>query len=126
MWEFFDRCGMGPEEFIEHRATLGGLTHAGEAGQVKRSVIHRYRFPEQTHEIEAGDSPKNPETAESDDLQRGFCGTVVALDEAARTIDLKRGRKSPVPHPAALVPLETVNSNVLRESLLRLAREVAG
>ena len=125
-WEFFDRCEMGPAEFVEHRATLGGLTCAGEAGQVKRSVIHRYRFPEQTHEIEVGDSPKNPDTAESDDLQRGFCGTVVALDEAGRTIDLKRGRKSPVPHPGALVPLDTVNSSVLRESLLRLGREVAG
>ena len=124
-WEFFDRCGMGPEEFVEHRATLGGLTGAGEAGQVKRSVIHRYRFPEQTHEIEVGDTPKNPDTAESADLQRGFCGTVVALDESARTIDLKRGRNSPVPHPAALVPLDTVNSKVLRESLLRLAREAA-
>ena len=124
-WEFFDRCKMGPEEFVEHRATLGGLHYAGEAGQVKRSLIHRYRFPEQTHEIEIGDTPKNPETAETDDLQRGFCGTVLALDEAGRTIDLKRGRNSPVPHPAALVPLDTVNSKVLRESLLRLAREVA-
>ena len=57
---------------------------------MKRSVIHRYRFPEQSHEIEVGDSPKNPATAESDELKRGFCGTVVALDETAGTIDLKR------------------------------------
>ncbi|MCY4027212.1 MAG: TM0106 family RecB-like putative nuclease [Acidobacteria bacterium] len=124
-WEFFDRCGMGPEELVEHRATLGGLTYTGAVGQIKRSTVHRYRFPEQTHEIEVGDTPKNPETAETDDLQRGFCGTVFALDEAGRTIDLKRGRNSPVPHPAALVPLDTVNSKVLRESLLRLAGEVA-
>ena len=123
-WEFFDRCGLGPEELIEHRATLGGLTYAGAVEEVKRSTVHRYRFPEQTHEIAVGDSPKNPDTAESDDLQRGFCGTVLALDEAARTIDLKRGRKSPVPHPAALVPLDAVNSKVLQESLLRLAQEV--
>ena len=124
-WEFFDRCGMGPEELVEHRATLGGLTYTGAVEQIKRSTVHRYRFPEQTHEIEVGDTPKNPETAETDDLQRGFCGTVFAVDEAGRTIDLKRGRNSPVPHPAALVPLDTVNSNVLRASLLRLAREVA-
>ena len=123
-WEFFDRCGMGPEQLVEHRATLGGLTCAGAVEEVKRSTIHRYRFPEQTHEIEVGDSPKNPATAESDELQRGFCGTVFALDETARTIDLKRGRNSPVPHPAALVPLDAVISGVLRESLLRLAREV--
>ena len=124
-WEFFDRCGFSAEEHVADRATLGALRYVGEAGQVKRSVVHRYRFPEQAHEIEAGDSPKNPDTAESDERKRGFCGTVVALDEAERTIDLKRGRNSPVPHPSALVPLDAVNSQVLRDGLLRLGREVA-
>ena len=42
--------------------------------EMKRSVVHRYRFPEQTHEIGIGDSPKNPDTAESDDLKRGSAG----------------------------------------------------
>ena len=123
-WEFFDRCGFSAEEHVADRATLGTLNYVGEAGQVKRSIVHRYRFPEQTHEIEVGDSPKNPDTAESDKLKRGFCGTVVALDEAERTIDLKRGRTSLVPHPNALVPLDAVNSQVLRGSLLRLGRDM--
>ena len=46
---------------------------------------------------------------------------MVALDETAGTIDLKRARSSPVPHPAALVPLDNVQNTVLRESLARLA-----
>ena len=124
-WEFFDRCGFSAEEHVGSRATLGALSYVGEVGQVKKSIVHRYRFPEQTHEIEVGDSPKNPDTAESDERKRGFCGTVVALDEAERTIDLKRGRNSPVPHPTALVPLDAVNSQVLRGSLLRLGRDMA-
>ena len=125
-WEFFHRCGFTEEEHgcsrrsppVESRATLGALTYDGEAGQVKRSVIHRYRFPEQPHEIEVGDSPKNPDTAESDELKRGFCGTVVELDETAGTIDLKRGRSSPVPHPAALVPLANVQNRRRRPGCL--------
>ena len=124
-WEFFDRCGFNAEEHVADRAMLGALRYVGEVGQVKRSIVHRYRFPEQTHEIEVGDSPKNPDTAESDELKRGFCGTVVALDEAERTIDLKRGCNSPVPHPTALVPLDAVNSQVLRDSLLRLGWNMA-
>ena len=124
-WEFFDRCGFSAEEHVASRATLGALGYVGEVGQVKRSIVHRYRFPEQTHEIELGDAPKNPDTAESDELKRGFSGTVVALNEAERTIDLKRGRNSPVPHPTALVPLDAVNSQVLRDSLLRVGREAA-
>ena len=123
-WEFFHRCGLSEEELVADRATLGALTYVGEAGQVKRSVVHRYRFPDQPHEIEVGDSPKNPATAESDEQRRGFCGEVVALDDVAATIDLKRGRASSVPHPRALVPLDNVGAGVLRESLLRLAREV--
>ena len=120
-WEFFHRCDFTEEEHVESRATLGALTYEGEAGQVKRSVIHRYRFPNQPHDVKVGGSPKNPATAE-----RGSCGTVVALDETAGTIDLKRGRNSPAPHPSALVPLDNVPNTVLRESLARLAEAVAG
>ena len=123
-WEFFHRCGFTEEEHVESRATLGALTYDCEVEQVKRSVVHRYRFSEQPHEIKVGDSPKNPDTAESDELKRGFCGTVVALDETAGTIDLKRARSSPVPHPVALVPLDNVQNKVLRESLARLAEAV--
>ena len=123
-WEFFHRCGFTEEEHVESRATLGAMTHDGVVEEMKRSVVHRYRFPQQTHEIGIGDSPKNPDTAESDDLKRGFCGTVVDIDETTRTIDLKRGRNSPVPHPTALVPLDIVNDRALRESLARLAEDV--
>ena len=124
-WEFFDRCGLKGDEFIEHRVTLGRLTYAGEAGRVRRSIVHRYRFPEQAHDIRTDDSPKNPATAESAEFRWGFCGTVAKVDDAARTIDLKRGSNSPVPHPEALIPLEVVNSGVLHESLTRLAGDVA-
>ena len=120
-WEYFHRCGFTEEEHVESRATVGALTYDGEAGHVKRSVIHRYRFPEQPHDIKVGDSPKNPATAESDELKRGSCGTVVALNEPAGTIDLKRGRNSPVPHPTALVPFDKIPNTVLRESLARIA-----
>ncbi len=124
-WEFFDRCGLKGDEFIEHRVTLGGLTYAGEIERVKRSIVHRYRFPEQAHDLARNDSPKNPATAESAEFRWGFCGTVAEVDDAARTIDLKRGSNSPVPHPEALIPLEVVNSGVLHESLTRLAGDVA-
>ena len=124
-WEFFDRCGLRGEEFIENRATLGGLTYVGETGRVKRSIVHRYRFPEQAHDIRTDDSPKNPATAESAEFKWGFCGTVAEVDDAAKTIDLKRGSNSPVPHPEALIPLEVVKSGVLQASLVRLATDVA-
>lgn len=48
-----------------------------------------------------------------------------AIDDHNRTVDLKRGATSTVPHPAALIPFDIVNSEVLRSSLLRLAFWVA-
>ncbi|MCY3842441.1 MAG: TM0106 family RecB-like putative nuclease, partial [Acidobacteria bacterium] len=126
-WEFFHRCGFTEEEHVQDRATLGALTYVGEAGLVKRSVIHRYRFPEQTHEIKVGKSKavQNPVTVESEEQGKGYCGEVVALDESDRTVDLKRSRTSPVPHPRALVPLDRVPPTAQRESVIRLARRVA-
>ena len=73
-WEFFHRCGFTEEEHVESRATIGALAYNGAVEDVKKSVVHRYHFPEQTHEIAIGDSPKNPDTAESDELKRGSCG----------------------------------------------------
>ena len=124
-WEFFHRCGFTEEEHVDDRGTLGGLTYVGEAGQVKKSVVHRYRFPEQTHEIKVGDKPQNPATFESHEHGRGSCGQVVELDEDAWTLDLKRGRNSTVPHPRVLVPLDRVPPVAMQESILRLAQAVA-
>ena len=118
-WEFFERCGFTAEEHVEDSSTLGGLRWTGEEPRrEKRSFIHRYRYPAQPHEIEVGDAPRDPATGKS-------AGTVVALDDAAGVIELKRGVASDAPDPFALVPLDHVNARVLAESLQRLAQAVA-
>ena len=101
------------------RADLRGRGRAGE--EVRRPSLP---LPRAAARDRGRRLPKNPATAESCDLKRGFCGTVVALDETTGTIDLKRGRGSPVPHPTALVPFDNVPNKVLRESLARLAEAV--
>ena len=50
---------------------------------------------------------------------------MVALDDHNRTIDLKRGAASDVPHPTALVPFDIVGSTVLSDSLFPFASSVA-
>ena len=117
-WEYFERCSRTAEEHVEDRVTLGGLRHTGEVARVSRSVIHRYHFPPQRHDFEVGDAPHDPATGSS-------AGTVMALDDQAGTIDLKRGARSMTPHPTALVPLDNVRAGVLADSLYRLAQAVA-
>ena len=64
-------------------------------GQVKKSVVRRFRFPPQEHKFSAGGTACDPDT----DKQ----WTVCDVDDARGTIDLKMGSTYSGPWPAALV-----------------------
>jgi predicted RecB family nuclease len=117
-WEYFRLCELSDEELQEDRNALGGLAYVAEVDHIKRSTVHRYSFPPQDHAIDRAHEVHDPTTGHS-------AGTVVAFDEHNRTIDLKRGTASQVPHPTALVPFDIVGSTVLSDSLFRLASYVA-
>ncbi len=105
-------------ERVVEREPIGCLTLVGKVGDDKRSATYRYSFPEQEYEIEAGTVVTDPATGRSP-------GTIVALDEAAGTIDIKRGLSSTAPHPTSLVPCDYVSTVPLRDSLLRTGEWVA-
>jgi predicted RecB family nuclease len=118
-WRFFYLMNdLTDEERVAEREPIGKLEPAGRVGESARSVVFRYRFPEQEHEIEAGTEVADPATGKSP-------GIVVALDEARGTLDLRRGRNSTAPHPTSLVPSGHVPTKVLRDSLLRVGEWVA-
>ncbi len=115
-WEYFRLCELSDEELQEDRNALGGLVYVGEVDHIKRSIVHRYSFPPQDHAIDRAHEVHDPRTGNS-------AGEVVAIDDHNRTIDLKRGAASHVPHPTALVPFDIVDSTVLSDSLFRIASE---
>jgi uncharacterized protein len=117
-WEYFRLRDLPDDELQEDKSALGGLVYVGEVGRVKKSIIHRYSFPPQDHAIDRALEVRDPRTEKSP-------GTIVAIDDRNRTIDLKRGAGSKVPHPTSLIPYDIVNSVVLRDSLFRLASWVA-
>jgi len=117
-WEYYRLCELTDQELQEDRSALGGLVYVDVVAETKRSFIHRYRFPLQDHAIKLDRNVHDPRTQDS-------AGTVVAIDERALTIDLKRGKSSKVPHPSALIPHDIINAKVLRESLLQLGSWVA-
>jgi predicted RecB family nuclease len=117
-WEYFRLCELSDEELQEDRNALGGLVYVGEVDHIKRSIVHRYTFPPQDHAIDRAHEVHDPRTQHR-------AGEVVALDDHNRTIDLKRGAASGVPHPTALVPYDIVDSTVLSDSLFRIASRVA-
>jgi predicted RecB family nuclease len=118
-WEYFNRCDYSDDEFITDRATLGGLVYVGEVEKVKKSTIHRYRFPLQDTTIERALELRDPKTKKP-------TGDLHAIDYEALTIDLKRGPSlADAPHPTALVPYDIINAKAMRESLLQLGGWVA-
>jgi uncharacterized protein len=116
-WQYFAHLEYTDEELLEDRSTLGGLSYEGVVDRVKQSLVHRYRFSPQEHDFRAEDTPRDPATG-------GSVGTVVAVDGSRGTIDLKRGVRSDVPHPSALIPFDHVDTRVQRDSLLALAESV--
>jgi predicted RecB family nuclease len=118
-WRYFHlKDELTDDERLAEREPLAGLQYVGAVDTVKRSTVHRYRFPPQDHAIRVGKEPHDPVTGRA-------AGTVVALDDMAGTIDLMRGNGSGAPHPTSLIPFELFRPKEQQESLLRIATWVA-
>lgn len=117
-WEYFRRLQLNENELIEDRSTIGGLEYVGEAGSIKRSVIHRYRFPPQEHGFDSGDRAIDPATEKS-------VGAILRIDDMECVLELKRGRDSRASHPRALIPDENVGDETLRDGVLGVGYAVA-
>lgn len=116
-WEYFRLLDLDDDELLHDSEPLAGLKYVDVVGQVKKSLIHRYSFPQQDFGLRRGDTPRDPATERS-------AGEIVAINDESGTIDIKRSAKSEVPHPVALIPFDDVPDQLLRESLWRLADDV--
>jgi len=92
-WEGFRLAELDEDELLEERSGLGGLKHV-KTLQVERGIpTDRYRFEKQETEVRE----EKELYYEGDKF-----GTVVAVDFAERTVDVKKTRKSAELHPAGV------------------------
>jgi uncharacterized protein len=117
-WEYYRLRELSDDELQEDRNAIGGLVYTGEAGRVKQSIIHRYRFPPQLNSIERAFEVHDPATGKS-------AGTLEHIDDLTGTLELRRSTRSDTPHPGALIPKNIIQTDVLRESIFRLAFWIA-
>ncbi|MDQ2647468.1 MAG: TM0106 family RecB-like putative nuclease, partial [Myxococcota bacterium] len=115
-WEYFRARELPPDDRLDDRSALAALELTGVVGEVKQSLVYRYRFPEQEHAIRRVPSPVDPDTQKD----------VSVVDVVAGQIDLKRSKRSSSPHPAALVPGKPIEAKDHAESLISLGRALLG
>lgn len=118
-WRMFSRQDMTTEELIEDSECLGGLTrdttHPPEI--VKQSHVYTYSFPEQEHKFKVGDKPLFAATST-------YAGEIVAIDDEAQTVQLKRGIASgELPDHLDICPTGPIKTDELRDALWAFVRD---
>ena len=116
-WEFFRLRNLTEEELLDERAAVGGLCFVARVEITKRGVpTDRYSYPLQETEIQRGDELHLPDGTNF--------GSVVAIHRVERMLDVKKSGAQADVHPSALFAHSVVNSEVLADSLLRIADDV--
>ena len=115
-WAFYARREMTEEELIEDIECLGGLERVADKAPVGvgRSLVYSFTFPEQETKLRVGSDCLRIDT------MKAF-GSIVALDEEFRTIEIKIGSKHDVPPKLSIGPTSPIDSSPLRNAVWRFA-----
>ena len=111
-WEYFRLKDLIDEDLFDERSAIAGLAFIGTVDVIRKIPVDRYQFDRQETDVRRGDS-----ACQRDDT----IGDVVAIDVPARTIDIKKTRKTAKVHPTAVfVDPRGPNTDVLADALIRL------
>ena len=122
-WRFYDLLTRSDDELLAEKEPLAGLEYVGLApdGGTRISDDHRYRFPVQEHDIEAGVEVHDPALPSG----QTKTGTVAAVDDDAGTVDIRRRKTWTGQHPKSIVPLNVFRTDAQQAALLRLGDWIA-
>ena len=92
-WEFFRMKDLTDEDLFDERSAIAGLTFTERVSVIRKIPTDRYSFDKQEMDVRAGDTV----------CQRGEkIGEIVAVDAVARTVDIKKTKRSAEVHPTAV------------------------
>ena len=116
-WEYFRLRELPEDELFDEPRAVAGLEFVAELEKIKRSYVHRYRYPVQEMEIRRGDTLHT---------QNGIAlADVVGLDREARTIDAKLGPTKRDARPSALFAHDHVPAKAIVDALFALGERAA-
>jgi len=138
-WEGYRLAELDDEDLMDERAGLAGLQFLQQIPAKGRTPVHRYRFEKQETAVRKGDrvyrrEEQNGKTAVTDkgedeeetaEKPGDQVGTVVAIDLANRTIDIKKTQNMTAVHPPAVFVWDSPrNTDVLADALFRMGKWV--
>ena len=111
-WEFFRMKDLTDEDLLDERSAIAGLTFVERVSFARKIPTDRYSFEKQEMDVRAGDTV----------CKRGEkIGEVVAIDAVARTVDIKKSKKTAEIHPSAVFVDKTgPSSDEQADALYRL------
>ncbi len=124
-WEFFRLMGLTADELVDESAAIGRLEPIEPLDEVTRNKqTWRYRFPAQDFDLGNGEvyDPAKAQAAPDDSPFSWRAGDIVAVDVAARTVDLRRTAVDR--HPDAIVALNWVRTADLQKALVTIGEWV--
>lgn len=116
-WEYFRLHDLDDEELLAERKTVFGLEFIETVGGTAKCPIHRYRFPPQEAALGEGDPVH--------EIGGDGVGKVEAVDQARRTIDIKKKATAAALHPKSILSNKKFPIDPMDGSLLAVARSVA-
>jgi predicted RecB family nuclease len=111
-WEYFRLKDLTDEELLDERAAVAGLRYLERVDMVRKIPTDRYAFDKQETDVRCGDTL----------CEKGQkIGEVVAIDVAARNIEIKKMKKTGDIHPQSVfVDARGPKNDVMADALFRL------
>jgi predicted RecB family nuclease len=110
-WEYYRLKELSDEELLDEKSAISQLQWVGRIGTDGKIPVDRYRFEPQETDVRTDNELHH----------RGEkIGTVLAINPVARTIDIKKTKKSAEVHPKSVYSFSRPNPKELAESLFRL------
>jgi len=111
-WEYFRLRDLTDEDLLNERSAVAGLELVGTVEVRRKILTSRYRFEKQETDVRGGEIVCH---------HGEKIGEIVAIDVLARTIDIKKMKKTADIHPASVfVDARGPRSDVLADALFRL------
>jgi len=111
-WEYFRMKDLIDEDLLDERSAIAGLRFDSTLEVVRKIPKDRYFFDKQETDVRAGDT-----VCQHDEK----IGEVATIDVVARTVDIKKTKKTANVHPTAVFVDKTgPKTDVLADALYRL------